>query len=92
MSDSDDWLYEIVPPNQVEELSSKMEQIYEDETTVFSIVLSAPRSSAIDLCKTFQKAMDGDYMCAIATIRFVGNIVGLIEQELEENGINPYGD
>jgi hypothetical protein len=86
---NEEWLYEIIPQKQAEEMSARMERIYEDETTMFNIVLSAPRSSAIDLCRTFNQAMEGDYMAAIYIIHFVGNVVALIEEELQEDGIDP---
>jgi len=86
---NEEWLYEIIPQKQAEEMSARMERIYEDETTMFNIVLSAPRSSAIELCKTFNQAMEGDYMAAISVIHFVGNVVMLIEEELYEDGIDP---
>lgn len=90
MSDSDDWLYEIIPPKQASEMSERMERIYEDETTMFNVVLAAPRSSAIELCRTFHLALQGNYAAAVSTIHFVGNIVALIEEELIEDGIDPY--
>lgn len=90
MSDSEEWLYQIIPQSQASEMSKRMERIYEDETTMFNVVLAAPRSAAIELCRTFDKALQGSYPAAVATIHFVGNIVALIEEELKADGIDPY--
>ena len=91
-NENDDWIYDIIPAKQAEELEEKMQRIENDENTIFSIVLSAPRSSAIQLCKTFSKAMDGNLNESFNLIRFVENIVELIEQELYDAGIDPYSE
>jgi hypothetical protein len=90
MSDSEDWIYSLVPASEVEDLKNKMERAYDDENTLFNVVLSAPRSSAISLCKMFASAEEGDMIAFIGLISFVSSIVTLIEQELENDGINPY--
>lgn len=92
MSDSEDWIYEIVPQTQVDDMKAKMERVYDDESTTFTLVLSAPRSSAIQLCRLYDDASEGDILACIGVVQFVGNIVMLIEKELEDDGINPYED
>lgn len=88
----DQWIYDIVPEEQVDSIKESFRNITDDETTQINLVLSAPRSAAIDLCKTFRKSIRGNYEASFVIIRFMKNIVEMIEQELEDNGINPYQD
>ena len=88
----DQWIYDIVPEEQVDSIKESFRNITDDETTQINLVLSAPRSAAIDLCKTFRKSINGDLQALWSVIRFMQNIVEMIEQELSDNGINPYQD
>lgn len=88
--ENDDWLYDIIPKQQAEELEEKMYRIENDENTILSIVLSAPRASAIQLCQTYTKAMTGNITESFKLISFMERIVELIEQELYDSGIDPY--
>jgi hypothetical protein len=88
----DQWIYDIVPEEQVDSIKESFRNIRDNEATQINLVLSAPRSSAIDLCKTFRKSINGDLQASWSVIRFMQNIVEMIEQELEDNGINPYQD
>ena len=88
----DQWIYDIVPEEQVDSIKESFRNISENEATQINLVLSAPRSAAIDLCKTFRKSINGDLQASWSVIRFMQNIVEMIEQELEDNGINPYQD
>jgi hypothetical protein len=88
----DQWIYDIVPEDQVESIKESFRNISDNETTQINIVLSAPRSSAIDLCRTFKKSMNGDFKASLTIIRFMSNIVDMIEEELYANGIDPHKD
>jgi hypothetical protein len=94
MSDqsNEDWVYKVIPQKQADEINERMERIYEDETTMFNITMVAPRSSAIELCKMFDKAMGGDYNSAVSIIGFVSHIVYMIQEELHNDGIDPFTD
>lgn len=92
MSDDGEWIHEIIPQEQVEEIQSRLERVADDENVIFNLVLSAPRSSAIELCRTFAKATAGEIQSTYRIISFVANIIYLVEEELEHDGINPYGD
>lgn len=92
MNDDGDWIHEIIPHEQVEEIQSRLERLVDDENVLFNLVLSAPRSSAVELCRTFGKATAGNVQATYRIISFVANIVYLIEEELFNDGINPYED
>lgn len=92
MSDDGEWINEIIPQEQAKEIQSRLERVANDENVIFNLVLSAPRSSAIELCQTFAKAVTGDFDAGYRVVTFVGNIIALIEEELYADGINPYDD
>ena len=92
MSDDGEWIHEIIPKEQVEEIQSRLERVADDENVIFNLVLSAPRSSAIELCRTFARATAGQVSETHRIINFVANIIYLIEEELYADGINPYDD
>lgn len=92
MSDDGEWINEIIPREQAEEIQSRLERLADDENVIFNLVLSAPRSSAIELCRTFARAAAGQIQETYRIISFVSNIVHLIEEELFNDGINPYDD
>ena len=90
--ESDDWIYDIIPEDQIESIQESFRNIRDNEAAQINLVLSAPRSSAIQLCKTFSKAMDGNLNESFNLIRFVENIVELVERELYDAGIDPYSE
>ena len=90
--ESDDWIYDIIPEDQIESIQESFRNIRDNEAAQINLVLSAPRSSAIDLCKTFEKSMKGHLASSVIIIRFMANIIEMIEEELHANGINPYED
>jgi hypothetical protein len=90
--ESDDWIYDIIPEDQIESIQESFRNIRDNEAAQINLVLSAPRSSAIDLCKTFEKSMKGHLASSVIIIRFMANIIDMIEEELYANGINPYED
>lgn len=92
MNGDGEWINEIIPHEQVEEIQSHLERVADDENILFNLVLSAPRSSAIELCRTFGKATAGEIQSTYRIISFVANIVYMIEEELFKDGINPYED
>lgn len=92
MSDDGEWINEIIPREQAKEIQSRLERLADDENVIFNLVLSAPRSSAIELCRTFARAAAGQIQETYRIISFVSNIVHLIEEELFNDGINPYDD
>lgn len=88
--ESDDWIYDIIPEEQIESIKESFRNIRDNEAAQINLVLSAPRSSAIDLCKTFEKSMRGHLASSVIIIKFMANIIDMIEEELHANGIDPY--
>jgi tyrosyl-tRNA synthetase len=91
MSD-DEWIYEIVPHEQIESMQDKAEQIKRNMDEGVSIVLTADNQSAIEMCQCWRKSMKGDMEAAFKIASFMSSIISTIENHLMEEGINPYED
>jgi len=91
MSD-DEWIYEIVPHEQIESMQDKAEQIKRNMDEGVSIVLTADNQSAIEMCQCWRKSMKGDIEAAFKIASFMSSIISTIENHLMEEGINPYED
>lgn len=88
----DEWIYEIVPHEQVESINDKAEQIERNMDSGVSIVLTADNQSAIEMCQYWRKSMKGDFDAAFKVTAFVSSIIATIEHHLHEEGIDPYED
>lgn len=88
----DEWIYEIVPQDQVESINDKAEQIERNMDNGVSIVLTADNQSAIEMCQYWRKSLNGDFDAAFKVTAFVSSIIATIEHHLYEEGINPYED
>lgn len=89
---SDDWIYNIVPQEQIESMYDRAEQIERNMDNGLSIVLSADNQSAIEMCQYWKKSLKGDIEAAIKVTSFVSSIIATIETHLHEEGIDPYED
>lgn len=89
---SDDWIYEIVPHDQVESMYDKAEQIERNMDNGISIVLTADNQSAIEMCQYWRKSLRGDFEASVKITSFVSSIILTIENHLHEEGIDPYED
>lgn len=88
----DEWIYEIVPQEQVESINDNAERIERNMDSGVSIVLTADNQSAIEMCQYWQKSLQGDFDAAFKVTVFVSSIIATIEHHLHEEGINPYED
>jgi hypothetical protein len=90
MSEQGDWIYDIVPEDQVNSMNYNASKIENNMQSGVSIVLSANNESAVDLCQHWKRCMQGETKAWIKISSFVSGIVATIELHLEEEGINPY--
>lgn len=88
----DQWIYEIVPHEQIESMNDKAEQIERNMDNGISIVLTADNQSAIEMCQAWQKSLRGDFEAAFKITVFMSSIIKTIEVHLSEEGIDPYED
>lgn len=89
---SDEWIYEIVPQEQVESMYDNAERIERNMDNGLSIVLTADNQSAIEMCQYWRKSLQGDFDAAFKVTAFVSSIISTIEHHLHEEGIDPYED
>jgi hypothetical protein len=88
----DEWIYEIVPHEQIESMQDKAEQIRRNMDEGVSIILTADNQSAIEMCQCYRKSMQGDINASFKIASFMMSIIDTIESHLEREGINPYED
>jgi hypothetical protein len=90
MSDEGDWIYNIIPHEQADDMYENMERIERRTQNGVTIMLSANDESAVEICRTWQEALHGSGVAWIKISSFVSGIIDTIESHLEEEGINPY--
>jgi hypothetical protein len=90
MAEEGDWIYNIIPAEQADSMNKNMEQIEERSKNGITIVMSASDESAVEMCRTWQEALQGNSFAWIKISSFVSGIISTIEEHLEEEGINPY--
>ena len=87
---SDDWIYDIVPKEQIDSINENANKTISNMSGGLNIVLSANNQSAIDLCQCWRQALMGDATAWIKVSSFMAGIIETIEEHLFEEGINPY--
>jgi len=87
---SDDWIYDIVPKEQIDSINKNADKTISNMSGGLTIMLGADNQSAIDLCQYWQQALSGDATAWIRISSFMAGIIETIEEHLLEEGINPY--
>ncbi len=85
-----DWIYDIVPAKQIEEMENTAEHVEYNLKNGVNIVLSASNDSAIKLCRSYAKGKNGNMLHWMHIIEFMDSFIGAVEQHLVEENINPY--
>jgi len=87
---SQDWIYDIIPANQIEEMETSAEVVERNLNNGVNIVLSASNDSAIKLCRSYAKGKHGSIKDWMHIIQFMDSFIGAVEQHLVQEDINPY--
>lgn len=87
---SEDWIYDIIPANQIEEMENTAETVERNLNNGVNIVLSASNDSAIKLCRSYAKSKHGDIKHWMHIVQFMDSFIAAVEQHLVEENINPY--
>ena len=87
---SDEWIYEIVPADQINSINKNADKTIKNMSGGVSIVLGTDNQSAVDLCQTWGRALNGDPTAWIRISSFMSGIIETIEEHLLEENINPY--
>jgi hypothetical protein len=87
---SEDWIYDIIPARQIEEMETSAEVVERNLKNGINIVLSASNDSAIKLCRSYVKGKHGSIKDWIRIVEFMDSFIEAVEQHLVEENINPY--
>ena len=85
-----DWIYDIIPANQIEEMETSAETVERNLNNGVNIVLSASNDSAIKLCRSYARGKHGDVNHWMHIVQFMDSFIAAVEQHLVEENINPY--
>ena len=86
----DDWIYDIVPAKQIEEIEYAAESVEYNLRNGVNIVLCASNDSAIKLCRSYARGKQGNAIEWMHVIHFLDSLIAAVEQHLIEEDINPY--
>ena len=86
----EDWIYDIIPAKQVEEIESKAKKLQQNLDNGVNIVLSATNDSAIRLCRAYRDGTQGNLDAWMHIMGFLSALIDTVEEHLEEEGIDPY--
>ena len=89
-NEPDDWIYDIIPAKQVEEIEDKAKNLQNNLDNGVNVVLSATNDSAIKLCQAYARGIQGNIEAWIHVMGFLETLIDTIEQHLDEEGIDPY--
>ncbi len=78
-----DWIYEFMDKKEADYMDSKLESIEENSNTIITLMMSATKEDVIDLCKTWDKATDGDVYAWLRISSFVDHLVRNMKHHLD---------
>lgn len=87
---SDEWIYDIIPANQVEEIEDKADRLHYNLSNGVNVVLSASNDSAIKLIRAFYAGNKGNMEAWLHVVGFMASLINTIEDHLDQEGIDPY--
>ena len=85
-----DWIYDIIPANQIEEMEISAEAVERNLNNGVNIVLSASNDSAIKLCRSYARGKHGSIKDWMHIVQFMDSFIEAVEQHLVQEDINPY--
>ena len=86
----EDWIYDIIPAKQVEEIEMKAENLENNLNNGLNVVLSASNDSAIRLCRAYWNGTKGNIEAWMHIMGFLDALINTIEEHLEDEGIDPH--
>ena len=87
--DKNDWIYNIVPEEQVAEMEYKASRFENSMDRGVSIVMSSSHESAISLIKAYKNSQKKhDLEAWIYVMEFLATLMRIIEEHLDDEGIN----
>jgi dsDNA-binding SOS-regulon protein len=82
-TDNGDWIYEFMPKKEADNMDAKLESIEQNSNTIITLMMSATKEDVIDICKTWDRATDGDVYAWLRISSFVDHLISNMKNHLE---------
>lgn len=92
MSESSDWIRNLIPAEDVEQLQAKAQRIVEGHDTFYEMTLMMYEEDMINTVRMLSGMRNGEKESWLLAINLVLALVNTMEEALSESGINPYED
>ena len=90
MNENDDWIRDIVPEEDVENLNAKAKRIESSHDTYYELSFYLSQEEAIKTCQQFELVQEGQPFALMHMFSILSGIVDSIEFALSTDDINPY--
>jgi hypothetical protein len=92
MSDPNEWINNLIPPEQVEQIQSKAERIVEAEGTFYEMSIMMAQADMIEAVRASYGMRMGDRESWIIGVSVLMALVSTMEIALDRDGINIWED
>lgn len=92
MTDPSEWIRDLIPPEDVEQLQSKAERIVEGHNTFYEMTLMMYEEDMIKTVRMLDGMRNGSKEAWLLAINLILALVNTMEEALGESGINPYDE
>jgi hypothetical protein len=92
MSDPNEWINNLIPPEQVEQIQSKAERIVEAEGTFYEMSIMMAQVDMVEAVRASYGMRMGDQESWIIGVSVLMALVSTMEIALDRDGINIWED
>jgi hypothetical protein len=92
MSDPNEWIKNLIPPEDVEQLQAKSERIVKGHDTFYEMTLMMYEEDMIKTVRSLHGMQRGERESWLLAINLVLALLGTMEEALAESDIDPYED
>ena len=92
MNDSNDWINNLIPPEQVEQIQAKSKRIVEGEGTFYEMSIMMAQADMIDAVRASYGMRMGDRESWIMGVSVLMALVSTMEIALDRDNINIWED
>jgi hypothetical protein len=92
MSDPNEWINNLIPPEQVEQIQSKAERIVEAEGTFYEMSIMMAQADMVEAVRASYGMRMGDQESWIIGVSVLMALVSTMEIALDRDGINIWED
>lgn len=90
MSDDNDWIFNLIPPDQVEQIESKADRIVEAHGTFYEMSVMMSQEDMIEAVRASYGMRLGDKESWMTGIAILMSLLATMETALSRDGINPF--